>query len=54
VQLLKDAKARFERTNARGDKHSLAEDGYEEFIHWLDMPWNEQGLEDSDDEDKNW
>jgi hypothetical protein len=39
VQLFKDAKVRFERTNARGDKYSLAEDGYEQFIHWFDMPW---------------
>ncbi len=39
VQLFKDAKVRFERTNARGDKYSLAEDSYEEFIHWFDMPW---------------
>ena len=39
VQLFKDAKARFERTDARGDKYSLAEDSYEEFIHWFDMPW---------------
>ena len=39
VQLFKDAKVRFERTNARGDKYSLAKDTYEEFIHWFDMPW---------------
>jgi hypothetical protein len=39
VQLFKDAKLRFERTNARGVKYSLAEDAYEEFIHWHDMPW---------------
>jgi hypothetical protein len=39
VQLFKDAKVRFERTNARGDKYSLAEDSYAEFIHWFDMPW---------------
>jgi len=39
VQLFNDAKVRFERTNARGDKYSLAEDSYEEFIHWFDMPW---------------
>jgi hypothetical protein len=39
VQLFKDASVRFERTNARGDKYSLAEDSYEEFIHWFDMPW---------------
>jgi hypothetical protein len=39
IQLFKDAKVRFERTNARGDKYSLAEDGYEGFIHWFDMPW---------------
>ena len=29
VQLFKDAKARFERTNARGVKYSLAEDAYD-------------------------
>jgi hypothetical protein len=39
VELFNDAKVRFERTNARGDKYSLAEDSYEEFIHWFDMPW---------------
>jgi len=39
VQLFKDAKVRFERRNARGDKYSVAEDSYEEFIHWFDMPW---------------
>lgn len=39
VQLFKDAKVRFERTNARGDKYSLAVDSYTEFIHWFDMPW---------------
>jgi hypothetical protein len=39
VQLFKDAKVRFERTSARGTKYSLAEDSYEEFIHWFDMPW---------------
>ncbi len=39
VQLFKDARVRFERTNARGDTYSLANDSYEEFIHWVDMPW---------------
>ena len=39
VQLFKDAKVRFERTNARGDKYGIPEDSYEEFIHWFDMPW---------------
>ena len=39
VQLFKDAKVRFERTSARGVKYSLAEEAYEEFIHWGDMPW---------------
>jgi hypothetical protein len=39
VQLFKDAKVPFERTNARGEKYSLAEDSYEEFIHWFGMPW---------------
>ena len=39
VQLFKDAKVRYERTSVRGDKYSLAEDTYEEFIHWFDMPW---------------
>jgi hypothetical protein len=39
VQLFKDAKVRFERTSARGTIYSLAEEAYEEFIHWYDMPW---------------
>jgi hypothetical protein len=39
VQLFKDAKVRFERLNSRGDKYSLPEESYEEFIHWFDMPW---------------
>jgi hypothetical protein len=39
IQLFKDAQVRFERRNVRGDKYSLAEDSYEEFIHWFDMPW---------------
>ena len=39
VQLFKDAKVRFERTSARGDRYSIAEDAYAEFIHWYDMPW---------------
>ena len=39
VRLFKDVKVRFERTSARGTKYSLAEEAYEEFIHWFDMPW---------------
>ncbi len=39
VQLFKDAKVRFERTSARGDRYSIAEDAYAEFVHWYDMPW---------------
>lgn len=39
VQLFKDAKVRFERTSARGNRYSIAEDAYTEFIHWYDMPW---------------
>ena len=39
VQLFKDAKVRFELTSARGTTYSLAEEAYEEFIHWYDMPW---------------
>jgi hypothetical protein len=38
IQLFKDAKVRFERTNARADKYSLAEDSYKQFVHWFDMP----------------
>jgi hypothetical protein len=39
VQLFKDAKVPFERTSARGMQYSIAEEAYEEFIHWYDMPW---------------
>jgi NaMN:DMB phosphoribosyltransferase len=40
VQLFKDAKVRFERSSARGDRYSIAEDAYAEFVHWYDMPWD--------------
>jgi hypothetical protein len=39
AQLFEDAKVRLERTSARGDRYSIAENAYDEFIHWFDMPW---------------
>ncbi len=39
VQLFKEAKVAFERTSARGTQYSIADEAYEEFIHWYDMPW---------------
>jgi hypothetical protein len=39
LQLFKDANVRCERTSARGEKYSLADDCYVEFVHWFDMPW---------------
>lgn len=38
-RLFKDAKAKYQRTSARGMEYSIADDAYEEFIHWYDMPW---------------
>lgn len=38
-QLFKEAKVPFERTSARGTQYSIADEAYEEFIHWYDMPW---------------
>lgn len=39
AQLFKDAGVSFERVSARGSRYSLAEEAYEEFLHWEDMPW---------------
>ena len=39
VRLFKDARVRFERASARGERYSLTENAYVEFIHWFDMPW---------------
>ena len=37
--LFKDAHVQFRRTNARGEPYSIAEDAYQEYVHWFDMPW---------------
>jgi hypothetical protein len=55
VQLFKDAKVWFERTDARGVKYRLAEIAYAQFSHKCDMPWERsEGVDYSDGEDKNW
>ena len=38
-QLFKDAGVEYGRTSARGQHYSIAEDAYEEYIHWFEMPW---------------
>ena len=39
VRLFKDAGVKFERTNARGARYSIADSIYGEYVSWFDMPW---------------
>lgn len=39
TQLFRDARVGFNRTSARGEKYSIADEAYNEYIHWFDMPW---------------
>lgn len=34
-----DARVAYGRTSARGEKYSIIEEAYREYIHWFDMPW---------------
>lgn len=38
-RLFKDAKVGYRRTSARGEQYSLADEAYEEYVRWFDMPW---------------
>jgi hypothetical protein len=39
TKLFKDAQVGFQRTSSRGVSYSIADDAYEEFLHWDLMPW---------------
>ena len=39
AQLFKDAGVEYERVSSRGDRYSIAESIFYEFVHWYDMPW---------------
>jgi hypothetical protein len=39
VRLFKDAGVAFDRTSARGQRYSIADDAYEEYLHWFNLPW---------------
>jgi hypothetical protein len=39
IKLFKDSGVGFQRTSSRGISYSIADDAYEEFLHWYDMPW---------------
>ncbi len=39
TQLFEDARVAFNRTNARGEPYSIADEAYSEYVHWSDMPW---------------
>ena len=39
TRLFKDAGVEYRRTTSRGYPYSIAENAYEEYIHWFDMPW---------------
>ncbi|MCI0398638.1 MAG: hypothetical protein L0332_01720 [Chloroflexi bacterium] len=38
-RLFADAGVGYERTNARGQGYSIADEIVYEFVHWFDMPW---------------
>jgi hypothetical protein len=38
-QLFKDAKVKYNRTNAYSEKYSILESTYEEFVNWYNMSW---------------
>ena len=39
TKLFKDARVGFQRTSARGVSYSIADDAYEEYLHWDFKPW---------------
>jgi hypothetical protein len=39
TKLFKDAGVGFQRTTSRGISYSIADDAYEEFLHWYDRLW---------------
>jgi hypothetical protein len=39
TKLFKDAQVGFQRTSASGVSYSIADDAYEEYLHWDFMPW---------------
>src|SRR5579863_7487490 len=39
AQLFKDASVQYKRVNTHGEGYSIAENTYEEYMHWFDMPW---------------
>lgn len=39
TRLFKDAGVEYNRTSVRGQRYSIVEEAYEEYIGWFDMPW---------------
>ena len=39
-RLFKDTGVTFDRVSKRGEQYSVAEEAYEEFVHWFDYPWD--------------
>ncbi len=39
TRLFKDAHVEYGRVSARGEHYSIAEEAYDEYIRWFDMPW---------------
>jgi hypothetical protein len=39
--LFKDARVKWKRTSARGERYSIAEEAVREFFAWYNMPWEE-------------
>ena len=39
TRLFEDARVAYGRTSPQGEKYSIIEEAYREYIHWFDMPW---------------
>lgn len=39
TKLFKDSAVGFQRASSRGISCSIADDAYEEYLHWSDRPW---------------
>lgn len=39
TRLFKDAGVTYSRVSARGERYSIADSAYDEYVCWFDMPW---------------
>jgi hypothetical protein len=42
TQLFRDSRVEYRRTSARGERYSISEEAYSEYLCWFDMPWEQE------------